>query len=72
METLNLVIEGMSCGHCVKRVSQALGSLPGVRVGSVEIGTATIEYDADRVSVEQIVAAIDEAGYAARPSGRAA
>lgn len=72
MEKLYLAIDGMSCGHCVARVSKALGELPGVKVGGVEVGSARIEYDPARVSVDRITSAIDNAGYAARVSGRPA
>jgi copper chaperone CopZ len=30
-ETQTLTVEGMTCGHCEKRVEQAVGQLAGVR-----------------------------------------
>jgi copper chaperone CopZ len=65
MSQLALSIEGMSCGHCVRRVSEALTALKGVQVKDVSIGSATVDYDPARISPPAIVAAIDEAGYAA-------
>ncbi|MEA3412016.1 MAG: cation transporter, partial [Pseudomonadota bacterium] len=36
---IRLRIAGMSCGHCVKRVTDALSEVPGVeRVRSVDLG----------------------------------
>lgn len=67
MQTLVLAIEGMSCGHCLHAVSRALGGLDGVALDSVRIGRAEVRYDTDRVSAEQIVLAVTEAGYPARP-----
>lgn len=37
-----LTIEGMHCDSCVRRVAHVLGGLPGVRVSSVEVGTAHV------------------------------
>jgi hypothetical protein len=33
MKTIDLQVEGMSCGSCVKHVTQALQPLPGVQWG---------------------------------------
>lgn len=66
MSTLDLQIEGMSCGHCVASVAQALRELPGVEVRNVSIGTAQVSYEADKVSPEEIVLAVEDAGYTAQ------
>jgi copper chaperone CopZ len=66
MEKLELAIEGMSCGHCVAAVSEALEDLPGVSVDAVKIGSAQVTYEPARVSPEQIVLAVEDAGYAAQ------
>jgi copper chaperone CopZ len=67
MNRLELDIEGMSCGHCVAAVSKALGALPGVSVENVRIGSAELEYRPGEVSPEQIVLAVEDAGYSAQP-----
>ena len=67
MSKLELEIEGMSCGHCVAAVSQALKELPGVNVEQVRIGSAEITYEPAQVSPEQIVLAVEDAGYNAQP-----
>lgn len=66
MERLTLAIEGMSCGHCVARVRQALGSLEGVSVEQVEVGRASLAYDPARVTAERLLHALGDAGYQAR------
>ena len=63
MNKLELEIEGMSCGHCVAAVSEALKELPGVNVEQVRIGSAELTYEAAQVSPEQIVLAVEDAGY---------
>jgi copper chaperone len=60
-ETLS--IEGMHCEHCVEIVREALESVRGVSVESVDIGTAKVTYDADLVSRDQLATVIDDAGY---------
>lgn len=71
MTTHQLQIDGMSCGHCVARVSKTLQGLEGVVVNDVKIGHATISVDPARVSLSQVTAALDDAGYAARAEGQA-
>jgi len=66
MERLSLAVDGMSCGHCVARVTKTLSALPGVRVGAVKVGTATVEYDPATSSPQTIAAALEDAGYPAR------
>jgi len=69
MSKLELEIEGMSCGHCVAAVSEALGELDGVSVERVEIGSAHLNYQPELVSPEQIVLAVEDAGYNAQARG---
>jgi copper chaperone len=63
MSTLSLTIQGMSCDHCVARVKQALGKLAGVRIERVEVGLATVSYDAAQVTPESIRQAVEDLGY---------
>jgi copper chaperone CopZ len=64
--TLNLTIEGMHCGACVRRVTSALQSVEGVTVNSVEVGSATVAFDAAKTSAHAITAALDRNGFPAR------
>ncbi len=68
MNTVTLHIEGMSCGHCVNAVNKALNGVEGAKVVSVQIGRAVVETAPDGASVDQLVAAVDEAGYDATPA----
>ena len=67
MATMELEISGMSCGHCVNAVREALDELDGVDVQRVEIGSATVDYDPARSSPAAIQGAIEEAGYQLGP-----
>ena len=63
MQTLHLTITGMSCGHCVGRVTRTLSAVDGIEVDSVSIGAAELRYDPERRSVEDILEAVRDAGY---------
>ena len=65
MERLNLTIEGMTCEHCVRAVRNRLAVTPGVLVEQVEVGTARIQYDPARTTVDAIEEAIADEGYTA-------
>ncbi|MBD8908494.1 heavy metal translocating P-type ATPase [Methylorubrum zatmanii] len=61
-------VEGMSCASCTGRVERALASLPGAVSASVNLATgrAELRHAAGLVSIEQIEAAVREAGYEPR------
>jgi copper chaperone len=63
MRQITLRIGGMSCDHCLKAVQGALADLPGVQVDAVTIGSATLQFDPAKTSVDRLVAAIDDVGY---------
>jgi copper chaperone len=63
MKKQELLIDGMSCGHCVKALKNELSAIQGLTVQDVQIGKAIIEYDPDTVSDEDILHAIDESGF---------
>jgi copper chaperone len=62
MKKESIKISGMSCLHCVKSVENALKELP-IEKFEVQINLLDIEYDDSKVTREQIIKAIEEAGY---------
>lgn len=62
MKKLVLHIEGMSCGHCLNAVNQALTAVPGAEVESVRIGRAEVRLP-NTVPSDDLVTAVEEAGY---------
>lgn len=62
---INLNVSGMSCGHCVHAVREALGSVPGVKIEEVRIGSASVSFDEDQATVGDLVDAVYNAGYEA-------
>jgi copper chaperone len=65
MDRLTLSIDGMTCGHCVAAVRKELAAVSGAEIENVTVGSATVKYDPRVTTPEQIVEAIDRAGYAA-------
>lgn len=57
-----VLIEGMSCGHCVRHVKEALEELKGVSKVEVDLATKTATFEGD-VTDAEIKAAIEDAGY---------
>jgi P-type Cu+ transporter len=74
VQRLELPIEGMTCATCAVRVEKKLNKLEGVEA-SVNYATerASVSYDAEAVAPEQLLAAVESAGYrAALPGDEAA
>ncbi|MBN1084968.1 copper-exporting P-type ATPase CopA [Erwinia aphidicola] len=58
-----LALDGLTCGHCVKRVKETLEKRPDVELAEVSIDAARIS---GYVSADQLIATIEQAGYHAR------
>ena len=59
---VTLEIAGMTCGHCVKSVTEALAAVPGTAGAAVDVGRAS--WRTDRPPDEAALrAALEEAGY---------
>lgn len=64
MAQITLRISGMSCEHCVKRVTEALSKLSGVKNVQVDLSSGTAIFEKpENLSFEEIARAIEEAGY---------
>ncbi|WP_276258585.1 CopZ family metallochaperone [Haloglomus litoreum] len=59
-----ITVNGMSCDHCERTVSDAIEAVSGVTDVTVDrtAGTATVEGEADP---NTLVAAVEDAGYEA-------
>ncbi len=64
---IKLSVSGMSCEHCRCRVERALLELPDVQSAAVDLatGAVTVTVDADALSTEKLIAAIEAVGYEA-------
>ena len=59
--------EGFSCPSCVAKIEKQVGRLKGVQNVQVKFASSRVEVDHDTTvtSTDEIVAAIDKAGYKA-------
>jgi len=62
MSQLDLQLENMHCGACVRRVTMALNAIPGTHAHQVGIGSATVTTSTPPEQIQQTLAA---AGYPA-------
>ena len=64
MTTERFQVPGVSCQHCVNAITKEVSALPGVQRVQVALDnkTVTVEHG-EQVNTDQIVAAINEAGY---------
>lgn len=71
MANVKLWITGMTCGHCQAKVEKALKSVSGVYTAVVALpgGTAEVDFDDDRLTATQLIAAVQQAGYGAKLAG---
>jgi Cu+-exporting ATPase len=73
---LTLAVSGMSCQACVQKITKSLRGLEGVSQANVSLSSdsATVRYDPDRVTLDDLITAVEDAGYGAeeQESGGAA
>jgi len=67
MNTMDLQVEGMSCGSCVKRVTQALLPLPGVSGVDVDLPSGRVRVSGELVQGgDLLIGALTDMGYPAK------
>ncbi|HEY5292677.1 MAG TPA: heavy-metal-associated domain-containing protein [Burkholderiales bacterium] len=69
MQTVTLGISGMTCGGCVRSVTNVLKALDGVAKAevSLEKSNAVVDYDPGKVALEQLRRSVVEAGFEVAP-----
>ena len=65
MEKIVLKVDGMSCEHCVKAVTNAVSGVSGTADAKVDLenGSASFSYDPAIAPLDTIKAAITEEGF---------
>ena len=65
LQRVQIPVRGMTCGNCARSVERKLSSSPGVTSAHVDLagGSATVEFDADRTKLPDLVHAIEQLGY---------
>ena len=57
-----LTVDGMSCGHCVGRVTKSVQGVDPAAKVDVDLASKKVKVDS-KADVDEIADAIDEAGY---------
>ncbi|MFY9213371.1 MAG: copper ion binding protein [Tissierellaceae bacterium] len=61
--TKTILVEGMSCQHCVKAVESALKELTEVNKVEVDLSLNKVVVEGEDLVEEKLIEAIEEAGY---------
>ena len=56
-------VPGISCNHCKMAIEGEVGEVAGVDAVSVDVDARTVTVEGDSATEQDIIAAIDEAGY---------
>ncbi len=64
MAEITLRIDGMHCGACVRRATQALQKVPGAEVQEVQIGAARVVVPSEASSTS-LIESLQKAGFPA-------
>jgi copper ion binding protein len=63
LQQLLFTVPGMTCGHCEAAVKREVGSVAGVAEVDVDLDSKLVTVRGQELHRDEIVAAIDEAGY---------
>jgi copper chaperone CopZ len=65
VQTETLQVTGVRCERCVMRLGAALRPLDGIEAANANLlGQVTLSWDDERIRRDEIVAALDRAGFA--------
>ena len=65
MKSVELQVEGMTCGSCVRHVNAALAPVAGVAEVEVDLAAGRVRVAGD-ADLQALLAALQDAGYPAR------
>jgi copper chaperone len=63
LQQLVFTVPGISCGHCEAAIKHEVGSVVGVGSVDVDLQSKVVTVRGEALDRDDIVAAIDEAGY---------
>lgn len=67
MNTVDLDVQGMSCGSCIAKVTDALKELPGVNGVEVHLATGRVRVRGNfHQGSDPLLSTLQQAGYPAR------
>lgn len=60
---INLSVQGMTCGSCVKHVTKAIESLDGVESVHIDLQSGRVQVERASNRSDDLIHALDEEGY---------
>lgn len=63
MKTIALKVSGMSCGHCVNTIQNAIQQAGGLAKVDLPNQTVSLTFDEAKVSLETLKKTIESQGY---------
>ncbi len=65
MQNLELKVDGMTCGGCVKSIQNALNIQDGISKATADLDSKTVQVEFDPAVIEEsaIRSAIEDAGF---------
>jgi len=60
---INLSVQGMTCGSCVKHVTKAIESLSGIESVNVDLQSGRVQVSRATNQSDDLIHALDEEGY---------
>ena len=63
MPQINLSVQGMTCGSCVKHVTKAIETLGGVESVHVDLQSGRVQVSRSTNQSDDLIHALDEEGY---------
>lgn len=71
MSSIDLQVQGMTCGACARHVSQALGAIVGVEAVDVDLDSGLVRVHGSPDSTA-LLTVLDHAGYSSEPASQTA
>lgn len=72
MQKANIQLETLTCPSCLQKIDNAVKGLDGVEKDSVKVlfnsSKVKINFDSEKISIEEIENAIDKLGYEVKKS----
>ena len=65
--TIRMNVEGMTCSHCVRTVTESLQNVPGVTAVDVSLTTGTARVEGENLDRTALRMAVEEVGYTVKP-----
>jgi len=64
-----LLVPDMSCGHCASAITRTVKTLDPTATLTIDLPTRQVEVASSQATTDQVLAALEKAGYPAQVQG---